>query len=174
MIWYRGSLHNHLEFHTAGNANEQHGTGLYFTDNENTAKIYGEVSAFEISGNIIRESAKVNAKLIAKMMTLVPSDVMMECLSNWDENVPRAKKMLLDAIVGSGNMVDALQTFWIDACGKSAELFLSICRKVGIDGILIEKNDEDWLVLYSFDKARKVDLQKKASAFLDVVLSMKK
>ena len=151
MIWYRGSSGSHLEFKTDGNGNRQHGPGLYFTNNPETAKIYGAVQSFDIDGKLLTEDVSVSKHIISKMLNLVPKDVLEIALQNWDEDPTKAKNMLLDSLMNQENMIEALQSFWVDGCNGDSKIYKTICKKVGIDGIIIEKLGEKWLVVYNTD-----------------------
>lgn len=161
MIWFRGSQRNHLNFYSDGNEHEQHGPGLYFTDNGETAAQYGDVAEFNISGKIINDSQKPDKALIRKLISIVPKDMVELALSNWDENPKIAMNAMVVAMLSGDSMVDSLQTFWHDVCNLDDSVYLDVCRKAGIDGIEISiSSDEHWLVLYDMSKAKRIEEQK--------------
>ena len=130
------------------------GPGIYFTGQEDIARMYGENITKKVLNNakvLTKQSPLFNHNQIEKILQGVDETTMQTAISNWNEDYDIGKKELINSIVNSNNPLEQLMNIWADIFShQQPNDFMELMVKNGIDGIFIQKEeDETYYVLYN-------------------------
>jgi len=138
VIAYHGSNHKitKFEYFNKEFSNDEHGPGIYFTNNESVANAYGKYTytvELNLSG-FIKENTKRND---SKLLKLIDENLTEWTLSNYDENPVKAKRLLISSIFKPRiSYIDCLMNIWSDVFNLKNSRYISACVKNGINGIV--------------------------------------
>ena len=163
--WYRGSNANDpLQMRDDGNASDQLGPGIYFTDDHRIAAGYGKVKRYSIdtSKGFYTKGQRIDLKKLKELISYADREHLEVSLSNWDENPKIAMTKLLNSIKNSKDMPDAITQIVVDVFRSDREDFMMACRASDINGIIIDDpydsgRSSHFLILYNPRLARVED-----------------
>ena len=129
------------------------GPGIYFTNQEDIAEMYGSniTKKFLYNANILtNQSPLFSYQQIKKMIMEVDKATIDMAVSNWDENYKNGLKILIQNIVNADSPLDQLMNIWADVFShQNSNAFIELMIKNGIDGISIQKDDAIYYVIYN-------------------------
>jgi len=128
--------------------------GLYFTDSIDNAKSYGE----NITTVSIKDEANIidvnNAPKIisdSDIKNIVKSNPnIKEWATNWSENFDDAINQIVESVRQETDGNEFMKAIWADG-GFNAEDFPKALKKLGIDGLKVQKDDVNHYVVYNKD-----------------------
>jgi hypothetical protein len=148
IVAYHGSPNRILkfvdEFVGGEGANDQEGPGIYFTSSYDNAGYYGEyIHTVTLTPRKLLTtipSSNKMAALVNKMVLMAPD--WEEKAQDWDEN-PRVgvRDFINSAIQYNDTEKDVVQQVWIDFYHYDPIDFVRSMVKMGIDGLMIPKDD---------------------------------
>ena len=164
-VWYHGCKIDFdkfdLKYAITEESIAQEGPGFYLTTDKDDAERYGiidknrsgylkEVKLTQKTG-IRKESTKFRKEFASSLMRRMPNKE--DKLTNWDENPTKAFNMLRQTILdSSSNLKEMILNVWADCYMGDEQLLMKYLVSGGIDGLLIEKNNNaKWLVIYNPD-----------------------
>lgn len=163
-FWYRGSnSDNPLQMKEDGNAIDEFGPGLYFTDNYSIAAGYGHVRRYEVMhNNLIEGESKIDINKIKEIISYADKEHFTIALSNWDDDDKVAMTMMLDSISQSRDMPEAIIQTYVEVFRGDRQDFLMSCRAADVNGIILTDpyksgRSSRFLILYNPKLARLVD-----------------
>jgi len=131
------------------------GPGIYFTSNEENARMYGKnITRMKINNaNILTPSNKpFSKKQIKKILNYVDKERMRIAVSNWNENFYEGKEMLINSITDEKNAINQIMNIWADIYYHQNQLeFMNLMKNNGIDGIMVPKENKTHYVIYNKD-----------------------
>jgi predicted Fe-Mo cluster-binding NifX family protein len=131
------------EFVGGKEAIDQEGPGIYFTTSEDEAYGYGEnIYSVTLTPRLLFDEAPINTKklrpLITKLAKMAPD--WEESAQNYDENPSRGIIDFVESTLNyNDNEKDCLLQVWIDFYRNSTVDYVRNCVKLGIDGIIVQK-----------------------------------
>ena len=129
------------------------GPGIYFTSNEQDAKYYGSNITKLVLNNaniLTKDSRKLNAKQIEKILNSIDKEKIEFAVSNLDENYNIGKRMLLKMIMNEPDPVEQLMNIWSSVFyHQNPNMFMEVMKNNGIDGIAKTKEDATYYVIYN-------------------------
>ncbi len=163
--WYRGSNANDpLQMREDGNASDQLGPGIYFTDDYRIAAGYGRVKKYSIniSKGFYTKGQRIDMKKLKELVSYADREHLEVSLSNWDEDPQIAMIKLMNSIKNSKDMPDAITQTVVDVFRSDREDFLMACRASDINGLIIDDpydsgRSSHFLILYNPRLARVED-----------------
>lgn len=132
-----------------GRGNDQYGAGIYFTDNIETAKGYGD--------NLYKCRLDIDNPLTSKtpidediIMTLIEESEDEIAWTNWSDNHYEAVQMGFDSVINSSdNMYEAILSVWADWYMNDPVVFVRKLVHYGYDAAIIPvRNGETFVVVY--------------------------
>ena len=138
VIAYHGSDHNITKFDHFYKefSNDEHGPGIYFTNNESIAKGYGR-NLYEVEIDLtgfITEKTKRND---ARLLKIITENLNEYNLSNYDENPIRAKRLLIEGVMQPRiSYIECLMNIWSDVFNLKNPKYIRACVNNNINGIV--------------------------------------
>lgn len=129
------------------------GPGIYFTNQEDIARLYGSYITKKILHNpkiLTRQSPLFNYQQIDKIIQDIDKEKIIMAISNWSEDYKDGKRLLIQSIINADNPLDQLMNIWAAVfCHQNPQAFIELMIKNGIDGISIQKEDAIYYVIYN-------------------------
>jgi hypothetical protein len=142
------------EFVGGKDATDQEGPGLYFTTSYDEALGYadgGYVYEVRVSPRLLfdeSEEKDINKDVLEKLVFL--SENWEDHASNWDPNPKIGVENMIDsAYKYNDNEKDVLLQIWIEAYRYDGVNFVRNCVKVGIDGIIVNRENGKHVIIYN-------------------------
>jgi len=129
------------------------GPGVYFTTNKKTAQGFGKnVSERNIPTEkfIDQKTAPLDRTKIEKIIDSFDAETVELAASNWAEDFEHGKQLLIDTIMEEETAFDQLIGIWAEiSYHQNPETFVDIMVKNGIDGTIVDKTGEQYLIVYN-------------------------
>jgi hypothetical protein len=131
---------------------DQEGPGVYFTTSKEDAEHYGKyIYKVELTPRKLLFSDKkgnINRNTIIKLIKM--RDKWELNAQDWDENITRGLNYSVDSILDNDNDKDIITQVFIEYYRYRALEYVKNCTKLGIDGIVINKNENSQhIVVYN-------------------------
>lgn len=157
-IVYHGSPHKIEkftdEFVGAEEATDQEGPGIYFTTSHQEALGYangGYVYEVRVSPKILfdeSEEKDINRDLLVQLVKMSPR--LEISTSNWSPDIETGIEMMVDsAYEYNDNEKEVLLQIWIEAYRYDSVDFVRNCVKLGIDGIIVNREGSKHIIIYN-------------------------
>jgi hypothetical protein len=164
-VFYHGTPHKfeHFDLDYIGKGNDQEGPGFYFTDDINTARGYagknGVILACELfPRKIIKSVGKINLQMVDFMITNAPDYE--TTLQNWDENIVKAYRIVINQIVKKNNPKETFEQIWYDFYRYDAKQWAINMMKFSYDAVLAKTQNDGFgrhIVMLNPEKIKIVD-----------------
>lgn len=124
---------------------DQEGPGIYFTTSKEDVMMYGgNLYTVNVNPNTLYDEVPINANklrpVLAKLTKMAPD--WKDNAQNFDENPARGLQVFVDSSLKyNSNEKDALLQVWYDFYRYNPIDFVRNCVKMGIDGIIVNRND---------------------------------
>lgn len=129
------------------------GPGIYFTDQEDVARMYGSNITKKNIHNakiLTPQSPLFNYQQIDKILKDIDKEKIETAISNYDEDYNTGKKMLIQSIINANNPLEQLMGIWADVFyHQNPSKFIELMIKNRIDGISLQKKDVTYYVIYN-------------------------
>jgi len=163
IIWYRGSNRKNpitFDHDEDFDTNERYGCGLYFTNNPETASMYGKVHAYEIPNTgIYSATSKIDILTIRKILYQKSKEDLEMFLSDWHEDYltkpEKVMRIYLNSLLDyNDTMGEALISVYVDAFNYQRNEFYAAAINAGVNGFITKTDNtsnpkERYLILYN-------------------------
>ncbi|MFA5314218.1 MAG: hypothetical protein WC375_13030 [Methanomassiliicoccales archaeon] len=129
------------------------GPGIYFTTNQEDAKLYGSnITKLRLNNARIltEDSKKFSFKQIEKLLNNIDKEKIRLAASNWDENYNVGYRIMVQSIMDESNPIDQLINIWANVFyHQHPNQFMEVMKNFGIDGFAKVKQDATYYVIYN-------------------------
>lgn len=153
IVLYHGSNHDIDQFNLdfLGDGNDEHGVGIYLTNDKKVAKSYGEYTYEVVLDTDINEVPSIPpSKKLAKVLMKKAPDLEMT-LTDWAENPDEAFENALNAMTDVDTMLEMLLNILADFYRDSPKQYLvNVVAYSGYDYHTVKFNNGiEYMVLYN-------------------------
>lgn len=163
-IYYHGTNSNFSKFDVnklGTEGNDEYGPGIYFVNNPEFAKDFGEnvhkVTFHNV--NLITENQPVNINELIKFMNFVPREYVDSFVENYggDSNNPNSVKEIIRENFNGIDKQDAFLELWGHSMlNFNSRIFYNAMLKLGYDGMMFSRGTDTIVTIYNDSKIQQV------------------
>ena len=150
MKLYHGSNYKIENFKDefVGKGIDQHGPGIYFTTNPETAEKYGKFM-YEVDcdiNKILSDKNKATDKEINFLLNNAPN--LEDTLTDWGVS-PQKGLVAYKKAIFSQTQTEAFESIWYDFYRKEPIEYVRNVSKLGYQAVKVEKDNETWFIVFN-------------------------